>query len=374
MDKIEVKNVVKKYGTVLAVDDVSFRVKEGEILSLLGPSGCGKTTVLRAIAGLEDIDSGEILLDGEIITSPKKKVYVSPEKRLLGLVFQSYALWPHMNVRNNVAYGLKIRKLNKNDVEKRVKSTLETVGLSGLEDRYPSQLSGGQQQRVALARNLAYEPKVLLLDEPLSNLDLRIRDRMRTEIHILLKRIGITAVYVTHDQEEAFVISDRIILMKDGKIVQEAAPKELYDQPTDTFAAEFIGRANLLEASVVEVGINGKSARIRVPELDTTLLCRCEHGEFPSDCAGKPCQLLVRYNEIGLYESKPDFRENIVKGEVTHRDYRGSVTDHEVLVGKKELIVTTHRFCGMSKPGEKKEVYLYIPPEAIRLIQDVSKK
>lgn len=369
MDKIEINDAVKKFGKVTAVDHVSLSVKEGEVLSLLGPSGCGKTTLLRAIAGLEDLDDGEILLDGKVITSPKKKLFVPPEKRLLGLMFQSYALWPHMRVKDNVAYGLKVRKFNKNDVDKRVKSALETVGLSGLEDRYPSQLSGGQQQRVALARNLAYEPKVLLLDEPLSNLDRRIRDRMRTELHILLKRIGITAVYVTHDQEEAFVISDRVILMKDGKIVQEAAPKDMYDEPANTFAAEFIGRANLLKASVKEVDEKGESAKIEVPEIGAVLSCKCEYGEFPKDCVGKDCQVLVRFNEIGIYESKPEFKENVIKGEVVNRDYRGAVTDHEVVVGDTRLIVTTHRFCGMAKPGEKKDVYIYIPPGALRLIK-----
>lgn len=369
MDKIEAKNVVKKYGKVVAVDDVSLAVKEGEILSLLGPSGCGKTTILRAIAGLEDIDEGEILLDGKVITSPKKRLFVSPEKRQLGLMFQSYALWPHMKVRANVAYGLKVRKYSKGEIDKKVKESLETVGLSGLEERYPSQLSGGQQQRVALARNIAYEPKVLLLDEPLSNLDRRVRDRMRTELHVLLKRIGITAVYVTHDQEEAFAISDRIILMKDGKIVQEASPKELYDEPANSFAADFIGRANLLKANVLEVDEKRKSAKIEVPEIGATLVCRSEFGELPKDCAGKPCELLVRYNEIGIFESKPDFRENVIKGEVVHRDYRGSVTDHEVVVGNTTIIVTSHRFCGMSKVGERKDVYLYLPPEAIRLVR-----
>jgi ABC-type Fe3+/spermidine/putrescine transport system ATPase subunit len=362
MEKIEVKNVVKKYGNVLAIDDVSFSVKEGEILSLLGPSGCGKTTVLRAIAGLEDIDYGEILLDGEIITSPKKKTFVSPEKRLLGLVFQSYALWPHMKVKDNVSYGLKVRKFGKGEIDKRVKSALETVGLSGLENRFPAQLSGGQQQRVALARNIAYEPKVLLLDEPLSNLDRKVRDRMRGELHVLLKRIGVTAVYVTHDQEEAFVISDRIILMKDGKIVQEAKPKELYEEPKCTFAAEFIGRANILKAIVKAVDDKKKTARLEMPELGGELMCKYDCDIFPKDTS----QVLVRYNEIAMYESEPPCSDNVFKGEVVSRDYRGSVTDHKVNIGSVQMIVTTHKFCTMSRSTEKKDVYIYIPPEAVR--------
>jgi len=362
MEKIEVKDVVKKYGKVIAVDHVSLAVKEGEILSLLGPSGCGKTTILRSIAGLEDIDEGEILLDGNVITSPGKNLFTSPEKRRLGLVFQGYALWPHMKVRDNVAYGLKVRKIPKNEVDKRVKASLETVGLTGLENRYPSQLSGGQQQRVALARNIAYEPKVLLLDEPLSNLDRKVRDRMRGELHVLLKRIGMTAVYVTHDQEEAFVISDRIILMRDGKIIQEAKPKELYEEPSCTFSAEFIGRANICKARVKEINEKERTAKIEVPEMGVTLTCKYDCETFPKDMS----QIIVRYNEIAMYESKPPCTENVVKGQVVSRDFRGAVTDHKVNVGDCQIIVTTHKFCTMSRSTEKKDVYLYVPPEAIK--------
>ncbi len=361
MDKIEVKNVVKKYGKVLAVDNVSFSVKENETLSLLGPSGCGKTTLLRAIAGLEDIDDGEILIDGTTITSPKKKLFVSPEKRHLGLVFQSYALWPHMKVRDNVAYGLKVRKFSKADVDKGVKAALETVGLTGLENRYPAQLSGGQQQRVALARNIAYEPKVLLLDEPLSNLDKKVRDRMRGELHLLLKRIGVTAVYVTHDQEEAFVLSDRIILMKDGKIIQEAKPRELYDAPSCAFVAEFVGRANILGAHTKSVNEKEKTALIEVPEMHTDLVCMYD-DEYPKNMT----KVILRYNEIALSETKPDSEENVVKGEVTAREFRGTVTDHRIKVGDANLCVTTHKFCNASSSTEKKNVYLYIPPGAVR--------
>jgi ABC-type Fe3+/spermidine/putrescine transport system ATPase subunit len=364
MDKIEVKDAVKKYGRVVAVDDVSFQVKEKEILSLLGPSGCGKTTVLRAIAGLEDIDAGEISLDGETVTSPSRKLFVPPEKRHLGLVFQGYALWPHMKVRENVAYGLKVRHFSSRDVDKRVKASLETVGLTGLEDRYPSQLSGGQQQRVALARNLAYEPKVLLLDEPLSNLDLKVRERTRGELHSLLKRIGITAMYVTHDQEEAFVISDRVILMKDGKMVQEAEPNELYEEPANLFVAEFIGRANILKASVKDINESDKTVTLNVPDMATELVCRYECPVFPRNLS----MIILRHNEIGIFESKPEYTQNVIKGEVVSREYRGAITDHKVRVGNSQIIVTTHKFCTLSHTIDKKTVYLYIPPESIKPI------
>ena len=212
--KIEVQSVVKRFGKVIAVDGVSFAVKEGEILGLLGPSGCGKTTILRSISGLEEIDGGKILLDGAVVSSPAEKKFVPPEKRRLGFVFQNYALWPNMTVKQNIAYCL--RGLSKEEKERRIANSLELVGLSDVGSRYPSQLSGGQQQRVALARSVSYEPKVILLDEPLSNLDQKERERVRGELRLLLKRIGITTVFVTHDQEEAFVICDRVILMNNG--------------------------------------------------------------------------------------------------------------------------------------------------------------
>jgi len=364
MDKIEVKDEVKKFGKLVAVDHFSFTVKEGEVISLLGPSGCGKTTVMRSVAGLEDIDEGEIFLDGEVVTSPSKKIFVSPEKRHLGLVFQSYALWPHMTVYKNVAYGLEGRKLSKQEISKRVQSSLELVGLSGLEQRYPSQLSGGQQQRVALARNLAYEPSVLLLDEPLSNLDLKVRERMRGELQNLLKRIGITAIYVTHDQEEAFVISDRVIVMKEGKMMQDGKPYEIYEAPVNLFVADFIGRANMLKAQLIELDETKSAATIKVPDMDTELICRYELEDFPKNLS----LIIIRHNEVGIYESKPNFRENVVKGEVVSREYRGAIMDHRVQVGNSQIVVTTHKFCHLAKTLGKKQVYLYIPPEAIKPI------
>jgi iron(III) transport system ATP-binding protein len=364
MSKIEVNDVVKKFGKVVAVDHFSFSVKEGELLSLLGPSGCGKTTVMRSIAGLEDIDEGEISLSGRVVNSTKKKIFIPPEQRHLGLVFQSYALWPHMTVYKNIAYVLENR-LSKQEIKKKVASVLELVRLSGLDNRYPSQLSGGQQQRVALARNLAYEPEVILLDEPLSNLDLKERERTRGELHTLLKRIGITAVYVTHDQEEAFIISDRVILMKDGRLVQEAKPVELYEAPANLFAAEFIGRTNLLKARLVSNDEGERVARIELPDMKTQLVCKYDSKRFSSNLS----LVMIRHNEIGMYANKPDFRENVVRGEVVAREYRGAITDHIVSIGDCQLVVTTHKYCNLVKTDERKNVYLYIPPEAIKPIE-----
>lgn len=360
--KIEVKNEVKKFGKVVAVDHVSFQVKEGEILGLLGPSGCGKTTILRSIAGLEEINEGEILLDGQIVTSKEKKIFLPAEKRKLGFVFQSYALWPHMTVRDNLKYCLQNSKYSREETEKRIKDALDLVGLHDLEERYPAQLSGGQQQRVALARNLAYHPKVLLLDEPLSNLDLQVRERVRGELRTLLRRIGITSIFVTHDQEEAFVISDRTILLNHGKIVQEGSPHELYSKPENSFVAEFIGRTNILKASLVEMLPGGQTARLRIPDFDSDLICQYE-AEFPKDVS----YVTMRYNEIGLSAAKPETMDNVLKGEIVSREYRGSVTDHKVRIGNANIIVTTHKFCGGTEsPSGNGSIYVRIPASAIK--------
>ncbi|HKW04022.1 MAG TPA: ABC transporter ATP-binding protein [Nitrososphaerales archaeon] len=347
-----------------AVDHVSFSVKEGEIAGLLGPSGCGKTTTLRAIAGLEEIDEGEIILDGQVVTSPKKKIFVSSERRRLGLVFQSYALWPHMTVKQNITYCMSNKGIPKGEFSKRVGESLQLVGLSGMEERYPSQLSGGQQQRVALARSMTYEPRVLLLDEPLSNLDLKVRERVRGELRALLKRIGITTVFVTHDQEEAFVISDRSVLMNKGRIVQEGTPNDIYSEPQNEFVADFIGHANILKAEVLEISEKDRRARIRLPEAAVELTCAYDKSLPPS-----PCLVVVRYNEIALSTKLPAEGANVVRGQIIAREYRGSVTDHKVRVGNSQVIVTTHKYCAISEmPPENDWVYLHFPEHAIKPI------
>ncbi len=250
MVRVTLSGVTKRYGRVTAVDNVSLEIGDGEIFTLLGPSGCGKTTTLRIIAGFERPDSGKIMFDDEDVTSLK------PHLRGTAMVFQNYALWPHMTVFDNVAYGLKLRKVPKGEIRKRVKEALELVGLSGLEDRYPLQLSGGQQQRVALARAIVVEPRVLLLDEPLSNLDAKLRLRMREEIVSLQRRLGITTIYVTHDQEEAMSISDRIAVMNKGKVLQVDTPQGIYRNPRSYFVATFIGRTTTLRG-IIEASENG---------------------------------------------------------------------------------------------------------------------
>ncbi len=247
MVRVKLVELCKSYGAVKAVDKVTLEIEEGELFTLLGPSGCGKTTTLRLIAGFELPDHGRILFDDEDVTLKK------PYERGTAMVFQNYALWPHMTVFENVAYGLRIRKLPKKEIEERVERALELVKLKGLEERYPTQLSGGQQQRVALARALVVEPRVLLLDEPLSNLDARLRIEMREEIKRLQKKLGITTIYVTHDQEEAMSISDRIAVMDKGRVLQVGTPKEIYFKPRNIFTATFIGKTTVLEGVVTEV-------------------------------------------------------------------------------------------------------------------------
>lgn len=244
MTRVDLRGVTKKFENVVAADDVTLSIEHGELFTLLGPSGCGKTTTLRIIAGFELPDGGYVAFDGEDVTFRK------PFERGCAMVFQNYALWPHMTVFENVAYGLKVKGVASSEIRRRVSEVLKLVGLEGLENRYPLQLSGGQQQRVALARALVVEPKVLLMDEPLSNLDAKLRLRMREELKRLQKRLGITTIYVTHDQEEAMSISDRVAVMNKGRVLQVGAPTEVYSRPSNLFIATFIGRGSLLKGRV----------------------------------------------------------------------------------------------------------------------------
>ena len=359
--KIQVQKLVKHFDAVTAVDGVSFSVRQGEILGLLGPSGCGKTTVLRSISGLEEIDDGRILLDGMTVSSPKEKVFLPPEKRHLGFVFQSYALWPHMTVKQNIEYCL--GGFSKEEREKRVSEALQLVGLTDVAERYPSQLSGGQQQRIALARSISYQPKVILLDEPLSNLDQKERERVRGELRSLLKRIGMTTVFVTHDQDEAFVICDRVIVMNKGKIEQEGTPEVLYSSPSNLFIAEFIGRGNILRAEVRSVDSASHSAVIYVPEMRAELKCEFE-GELPS----KISAIVIRRNEMGFSREDPGSKENVLRGQVVSREYRGAVADHKIRIGDAEVTATTHKFEGLYDKEEGEALFVHIPPRAVRPI------
>jgi iron(III) transport system ATP-binding protein len=260
MDGLTVESVSKSFANVPVVENISFHVNQGELLTLLGPSGCGKTTTLRMIAGLESPDSGEIALGERLLSAPAKRISVAPEKRSMGMVFQSYAVWPHMTVFENVAFPLKMKKVPRREISDRVVAILVTVGLAGYEDRPATMLSGGQQQRVALARSLVFKPDVLLLDEPFSNLDAQLRDDMRFEVKDLQQRLGLTMVFVTHDQKEAIVLSDRIIVMNRGRIEQEGTVEQVYSEPANRFVFGFLGKANYLPARMRRTALGAKVA------------------------------------------------------------------------------------------------------------------
>lgn len=253
---LELRSVGKRFDEVIAVTDLSLSVRQGEILALLGPSGCGKTTTLRMVAGLEDPTDGEISYGGRIVASAVSNTFVPPNKRNMGMVFQSYALWPHMTVYENVAHPLKLRGRSKSKIHDQVSSILKTVGMAGFENRPIPKLSGGQQQRVALARAIIYEPKMLLLDEPFSNLDAQLRTQMRIELRSIQRRLGMTTLFVTHDQVEALSIADRIAVIDNGRLIQVGAPQEVYRRPTSKIVRDFLGRVISFAGRVTTIGAN----------------------------------------------------------------------------------------------------------------------
>jgi len=315
---IEIKNLFKRFKKVVAVNHIQLEVNKGEMLTLLGPSGCGKTTTLRCIAGLEKPEEGDIVIDGKPMLS---EGFIHPSKRGIGMVFQNYAVWPHMKVFNNVAYGLKLQKISKKSVQERTLKVLELVGLKDLEERYPSQLSGGQQQRVALARALVRNPKVLLLDEPLSNLDAKLREKMRFEIKSLVKRMGITSVYVTHDQAEAMVISDRIAVMESGNVVQVGTAQEIYKTPANKFVADFIGTMNFISGEIVQAPQDTDTVYVRT-EFNEKMLCTTD--SLMAATPGKKVYASIRPEDVEVFTEPPQARENLFKGTIAHKAYLGN--------------------------------------------------
>jgi len=321
MATVSLQGLTKQFAGMTAVDNLRLEIADGELVSLLGPSGCGKTTTLRLVAGFLQPDGGEIKIDNEIISS--SSILVTPERRNMSMIFQSYAVWPHMTVAQNVAYGLKFKKLAKADAEQKVERLLNLVHLEALRDRYPGELSGGQQQRVALARALVVEPKILLLDEPLSNLDANLREEMRFEIRRLHEEFRITTIYVTHDQAEAMVTSDRIVVMNKGKIVQVGSPREIFDQPKTRFVAEFIGKTNIL------VGRMGKENRVSLADgLSVTVA-----QGAPAAGDGEIC-VCVRPHSIFLTGDESEARAmadsgyNLFPAVVQRRIYFGDAVDY----------------------------------------------
>ncbi len=344
---LTLENVTKVFpgrggeGEVTAVDNISLDIAKGELVTLLGPSGCGKTTTLRMIAGFEFPNSGNIYLDGQEINN------LPPHKRDMSMVFQSYAIFPHLNVYENVAYGLKVARLPKKEVQERVAKTLDLVELTGYEKRAPNQLSGGQQQRVALARALVMEPKVLLMDEPLSNLDAKLREQMRSEIRRIQQLINITSVYVTHDQVEAMTISDRIVIMNEGRIEQIGTPIEIYRHPQSRFVADFIGRANFIPGVVQ----SQQDGQLTVNLMGRTLEVAAAEDEYTE---GTEVTVVVRPEMMVLNPAAGAHVDGIVR----RASYLGDVVEYDVAVGEQQLslVETDPRHLTIYPEGEAVQI------------------
>ncbi len=337
---INIKNVAKSFDGVEVLTNINLTIRRNEFITLLGPSGCGKTTLLRMIAGFEKPDTGDILFQGESI------IDVPPYKRKLNTVFQRYALFPHMSVYDNIAFGLKIKKVPKNEINKKVKEMLKLVQLSGYENRNISKLSGGQMQRVAIARALINEPEVLLLDEPLGALDLKFRKEMQLELKRMQKQLGITFIYVTHDQDEALTMSDKVAVMCDGMIQQFGSPEEIYNEPNNAFVADFIGESNILNGEMVEKN------KVR--------FCEAEFKCVDSVAPGTPVDVVVRPEDIIL--SKPD--GSGLTGEVIDITFKGMFYEITVLCGKTEIYIQSTKFATVGS-----EVKLNIDPDGIHIMK-----
>jgi spermidine/putrescine transport system ATP-binding protein len=360
---VELREVVKRFGDVVAVDRVSLRVLDGEFFSLLGPSGCGKTTTLRMIAGFEQPTEGELFIASKPVAG------VPAFERDTNMVFQNYALFPHMSVAQNVAFGLEMRRVPRNDISRRITEALEMVRLPGMEDRRPNQLSGGQQQRVALARALVNRPAVLLLDEPLGALDLKLRKEMQLELKDLQDRVGITFVYVTHDQEEALTMSDRIAVMHQGRVLQIGTPTEIYERPNCRFVADFIGETNFLEGQVVAQE-NGQVAVMIGPGIQVRALV----GE--EDVTNSQVTVAVRPEKLRLLSEPLPLAENCLRGVIQEVVYIGTDTHFQislaegltVRVRQQNRISTPDRRAYSGDRGDK--VYVAWAPESTLLLQE----
>jgi iron(III) transport system ATP-binding protein len=346
-----------------ALDGVTFRVKSGSFFTLLGPSGCGKTTTLRCVAGLERPDQGEIAIGGRLVFSAAKKISVPGNQRDVGMVFQSYAIWPHMTVFENVAFPLRVRGNPHGSIRKQVLDVLELVGLAGLEGRRATQLSGGQQQRVALARALAAKPQLLLLDEPLSNLDAKLRNQMRRELKELQSRLQTTTLYVTHDQAEALAISDEIALMNRGRIIQIGTPREIYRSPVNEFSADFIGAANIVPGRLIEGPDQNGWSRVETPlgDFRATQKWRMEDGRV-----GENVLIAFRPESVLIAAGPFSQDHNILKGEIQSLTYLGESTEFHVAVGPRKLLAKA----GPGLEWEKgRAVYLHIPADSCLVIR-----
>jgi iron(III) transport system ATP-binding protein len=361
---LQVENLTKLYAPGESgggIRSVSFDVADGEFYTLLGPSGCGKTTTLRSVAGLEEPSSGRMTIANQIIFDSVKNIFVPANQRRLGMVFQSYAVWPHMSVFDNTAFPLRMvpgKRWGDADIRRLAMRTLETVGLAEFAPRSAAQLSGGQQQRLALARALVAEPSLLLLDEPLSNLDALLREQMRSELRRLQKEVGVTAVYVTHDQSEALALPDRIAIMHNGRIVQVGTPHQIYHQPRNAFVATFVGRSNLLRGELLE----RNNGRARITTTLGPVLCAA-----PNDAGGVVlAAALIRPEHVVLTAAAgpADSSINRFRGRVSQVAFLGEATEYVVQIGKVEILVRS--IAGQYDGSE--DVDVYFPPEKMLAI------
>ncbi|HEY4135354.1 MAG TPA: ABC transporter ATP-binding protein [Alphaproteobacteria bacterium] len=362
---IDIQNLQKRFGSFTALHGLNLQIRQGEFFTLLGPSGCGKTTSLRLIGGLEKPDGGSISVGGECLASPTERHFVNPEKRNMGMVFQSYALWPHMTVFENVAYPLKLRWMKKAVIRQKVEEALALVGLAGLGDRPTPALSGGQQQRVALARALVFSPRVLLLDEPLSNLDAQLRDDMRKELKALQERLGLTVVMVTHDQTEALSLSHRLAILNQGRLEQVGTPEEVYHRPATSFARDFLGKMFALSGKVtarssgrIDVQLGGADA----PVLAVERFNAATDGLDAMTAAD--IMVAIRPEQIAVTDRAPAKRENVLPATVRSAQFLGDCYEYHMAIGAEErtlVLPASHIF----HAGQ--QVYLQLQPEKITL-------
>jgi iron(III) transport system ATP-binding protein len=363
---LRIQNLYKTFGQVAAVNRINLDIAEGEFFTMLGSSGCGKTTTLRMVGGLEKPDSGEIHLGDQCLVAPEKGLFIKPEKRNMGMVFQSYALWPHMTVFENVAYPLKLRGMKGAEVSKKVEDVLALVGLSGLGERPAPALSGGQQQRVALARALVFSPKVLLLDEPLSNLDAQLREEMRRELKSLQQRVKITVIFVTHDQIEALSLSDRIAIMKFGVLEQVGTPEDVYFRPATPFVRDFLGKTFLLPGKIsastgqtISVSVQGSStASLSLPR---TKLIGSVNGSL---AVGQGVTVAIRPEQVNLTAGRQDGRANMVEATLQTVQFLGDRYEYTVTLGGETRVLASPEPQNL-KSGDR--VYLELKPEGMTL-------
>jgi iron(III) transport system ATP-binding protein len=356
---IECHNLIKRFGETVALDNVNLNVNKHEIIAIIGPSGCGKTTLLRCIAGLERPDRGRIIMDGDTVFDSDKGIFVPPDKRGIGMVFQIFAVWPHMTVFENIAYPLKLRKMPKDEIERRVKEVIELVNLQGLENRYPHQLSGGQQQRISLGRALVMQPKVILFDEPMSNLDAKLAEKLKIDIRILVKNLKITAVYVTHDQLEALTVADRIAVMRNGRILEIGPSLDIYKKPKNTFTAEFVGVSNKIRGKVVKF----MNSYIEIETQLGKLVCDPPYIDVKPN---EEVVMYIRASDIDIYPYPgPAEKRNAFEGRIKSRSFTGDSFIYIVEVNGAELRV--HAPADIDIEESTKVVLVFDPSKVIVL-------